>query len=260
MLIESIEYLKHFDDFYGKGEASYDRKESILNFIDFAKELQLPLLEFLAHIAKLDATRGVPGEQQIVMATVFRTKGLEYDYVMIPNCNEGYMPCLYGVWNPIYDKEGIVREPEPSESIENERCLFYVAITRAKKAVYIGTGSFRPNSSSPKPSRFLDEIRYEPTQKIMSALQRYANGKQEAKRELLSYLGQYGGIKSIMHNLLSHYLISLDDQTLFGEAAKVLSACPEMPFSYRFAYSSQPEPKQSNSKPTLHSAWDEVDF
>lgn len=259
-LIESIEYLKHFDDFYGKGEASYDRKESLLNFIDFAKALRLPPLEFLAHIAKLDTTRGAPEEQQIVMTTVFRTKGLEYDYVIIPNCNEGYMPCLYGSDNLIYDKAGIVREPEPSESIENERRLFYVAITRARKAVYIGTGSFRPNSSSPKPSRFLDEIRYEPTRKIMSALQQYANGKLEAKRELLSYLGQYGGIKSIGQILLSHYLIRLGDRTLIGEAAKVISTCPEIPFAYRFAYSSQPEPKQNNSKPKLHSAWDEVVF
>ncbi|MCX8062596.1 MAG: ATP-dependent helicase, partial [Anaerolineales bacterium] len=259
-LIEAIGYLKPFDDFYGKGEASFDRKESILNFVDFARALGLPPSEFLAHIAKMDTTRGAPEDQQIVMTTVFRTKGLEYDYVIIPNCNEGYMPCLYGSDNRIFDKQGIVREPEPSEALENERRLFYVAITRARNAVYIGTGSYRQNSQSPKHSRFLDEIRYEPTLKIMSALQQYASGKREARLNLLSNLAKFGGIRSIVQNLLAHYFVMLDDHSLISEAARVISSCPEIPFSYRFAYSLRQETKQNDTKAKLHSAWDDVEI
>ncbi len=259
-LISSIDYFSHFDSYYGKGEASFERKESILNFIEYAKEIGLPPSKFLTHVAKLDTTRGAPIDQQIVMTTVFRTKGLEYDYVIIPNCIEGYMPCLYGTDNRVFDELGKIREPDPSEAIENERRLFYVALTRAKEAVYIGTGTKRENSPSPKPSRFIDEIQYEPTIKIMTALQQAANGQDDAKLNLLSLINQFGGMKSLSQNLLSYYLVELGDQSLIGRAASVVSSSREIPFSYRFAYSSPQENNYSQAQSSLHTAWDEIEF
>ena len=85
------------------------------------------------------------------------------------------MPNLYGTGNRIFDKHGIAAEPEPSEAIENERRLFYVALTRAKKAVYIGAinsahGGNRQLGES-LPSRFLEEMRLVPTIAIMESLQ-----------------------------------------------------------------------------------------
>lgn len=258
-LISSINYFAHFESYYGKGETSFDRKESILNFIDFAKETGLPPADFLAHVEKLDTTRGVPDDQQIVMTTIFRTKGLEFDYVIIPNCNEGYMPCLYATGNRVFDTTGTIREPDPSEAIENERRLFYVAITRAKESVYIGTGTTREDSQSQKPSRFIDEIQYEPTVKVMTALQQTASGKKDAKPNLLSLITQFGGIKSLIQNLLSHYLVALGDQSLIGKVASVISSSSEIPFSYRFAYSSRPENDNGKTRSNLHTAWDEID-
>lgn len=62
--------------------------------------------------------------------TIHSSKGLEYDYVFIPDVNENLLPHKRGV-------------------LEEERRLFYVGITRAKQGVYI---------SSVKSSIFLDEI------------------------------------------------------------------------------------------------------
>jgi superfamily I DNA/RNA helicase len=39
---------------------------------------------------------GAPIEEQ-VFTTIFRTKGLEFDYVLLPETNEGVMPYLAGI-------------------------------------------------------------------------------------------------------------------------------------------------------------------
>ena len=109
------------------------------------------------------------------MTTVFRTKGLEYDHVFIPECVEGMMPCTQVTDIPVFDLQAKGPELEPSSSIENERRLFYVAITRARVGVHIGTRElprlgFQKASSGPAPSRFLHEIRLGRTKRIVQAL------------------------------------------------------------------------------------------
>ena len=257
-LISSINYFSHFDSYYGKGETSFERKEFVLNFVEYAQKVGLSVSEFLTHVAKLDTTRGVPDDQQIVMTTIFRTKGLEYDYVFIPSCNEGYMPYLYHSENQVFDTLGQISEPNPSEAIENERRLFYVALTRAREGVYIGTGTTREDALSQKPSRFIDEIQFESTTKIMTDVQKIASGNEGSKADLLSHITLLGGIKSLIQNLLSHYLVVLGDQPLIGEVASRVSSSPEIPFRYRFAYSASPDDNQVKSKTILHTAWNEI--
>jgi len=113
----------------------------LLELLDRIQERVVGVLHFINHVEHLDPTQGRPEDEQILMTTVFRTKGLEYDYVIIPNCEEGYMPLLRTTGGLVFDKAGFVKEPEPSEAIENERRLFYVAITRAMKGVLIGTST-----------------------------------------------------------------------------------------------------------------------
>jgi superfamily I DNA/RNA helicase len=66
----------------------------------------------------------VPEAQQVVMTTIFQEKGCECDYVIIPRCEEGYLPCLRESQSLVFDTAGLVREPEASPRIENERRLF----------------------------------------------------------------------------------------------------------------------------------------
>lgn len=54
--------------------------------------------------------------------TFHASKGLEFDYVYLPDCNEGTIPY----------KKSIT-----PEQIEEERRLFYVAMTRAKEKLHI---------------------------------------------------------------------------------------------------------------------------
>ena len=69
-------------------------------------------------------------------------KGLEFDAVLLPDVNEGNIP----------HKRSLSKE-----SLEEERRLFYVAITRARQYLWIGW--VRKNRAGIcEPSRFLREL------------------------------------------------------------------------------------------------------
>lgn len=82
------------------------------------------------------------GENPVQLMTVHASKGLEFDVVWIPDCNEKIYP--HGVM--------------PSEDVvEEERRIFYVAMTRAKKVLrlsYITGSQERPRAMS----RFLKPL------------------------------------------------------------------------------------------------------
>lgn len=80
--------------------------------------------------------------EAIWLMTVHGAKGLEFDRVIIPDCNEKVFP--HG-------------ELQTKERIEEERRIFYVAMTRAKKSLellYLTGDSVRPRL----PSRFLNPL------------------------------------------------------------------------------------------------------
>jgi len=128
---------------------------AVENFLEYVRHTRLTPLSLLDLIARLDTTQGAPIEEQVVFTTIFRTKGLEFDYVLLPETNEGVMPYLKGSSIDIFDTQGRILEDPLSDRLESERRLFYVGITRARKGVYIGTNSH--------PSRFLDELQLKHT-------------------------------------------------------------------------------------------------
>ena len=150
-------------------------------------------------------------EEQIVLTTVFRVKGMEFDYVIIPQCVQGTMPCPIAPNDSVFDKCGVVTQPSHSDPLENERRLFYVAITRAKKGVYIGTsvppskGSLT-NSSSPLPSQFLDEMKITATRAILQRFYEYQPEDSSSYDNLCEALVHYGGYKKLVNDIISCYL------------------------------------------------------
>jgi superfamily I DNA/RNA helicase len=238
-IVAELDYFSHFDSYYGYGEDSNDRKIAIEHFIGYAAHTGMQPLAFLRHIDALDPTQGEPEDKQILVTTVFRQKGAEYDYVFLPRCEEGYMPCHYDTRCMVFDTANIVKEPEPSESIENERRLFYVALTRSIKAAFISTS--RPpdkgvqDQSARLPSRFLAELRLPETEHAMSAIQQVACSADNSKENLLRAAAHAGGIRVIRDNLLA-YLSDLGQHQLAAEVGQTLASCPDTPFVYPFAY------------------------
>ncbi len=81
----------------------------------------------------------------IILSTMHSAKGLEFERVFLPDVNEDVIP---------YKKS--IKE----EDIEEERRMFYVAVTRAKKYLHVFSTEKLYNKES-RESRFLTEIRKE---------------------------------------------------------------------------------------------------
>jgi DNA helicase-2/ATP-dependent DNA helicase PcrA len=152
-MVDNTGYLDSFQNYYGDGEHADGKIMAVQNFLEYVGHTRLTPLSLLDHIAHLDTTQGASIEEQVVFTTIFRTKGLEFDYVFLPETNEGVLPYLKGASIDIYDTQSRFLEDPLSDKLESERRLFYVAITRARKGVFIGTGIH--------PSRFISEIQLE---------------------------------------------------------------------------------------------------
>ncbi|MDR1425496.1 MAG: UvrD-helicase domain-containing protein [Rickettsiales bacterium] len=87
-----------------------------------------------------------PGEA-VNLITIHSAKGLEFDVVFLPNWQEGVFP------SP--------RSLDSEAELEEERRLAYVAVTRAKKKLYISHSRFKYENReiiSVAASRFIDEL------------------------------------------------------------------------------------------------------
>ena len=111
-------------------------------------EIMSPLAAFLTH-ASLEAgdNQAQAGQDAIQLMTVHSAKGLEFDAVFITGLEEGLFPHE----NSLADHEGL----------EEERRLMYVAITRARKRLYLSFSQTRMLHGQTRynvKSRFFDEL------------------------------------------------------------------------------------------------------
>jgi len=107
-----------------------------------------PLAAFLTHAA-LEAgdNQAQAGQDAVQLMTVHASKGLEFDAVFIGGMEEGLFPHE----NSMNDREGL----------EEERRLMYVAITRARKRLYLSHSQTRMLHGQTRyhiKSRFFDEL------------------------------------------------------------------------------------------------------
>ncbi len=111
-------------------------------------EIMSPLAAFLTH-ASLEAgdNQAQAGQDAVQLMTVHAAKGLEFDCVFITGLEEGLFPND----NSASDLDGL----------EEERRLMYVAITRARKRLYLSFSQTRMLHGQTRynvKSRFLDEL------------------------------------------------------------------------------------------------------
>ncbi len=111
-------------------------------------EIMSPLAAFLTH-ASLEAgdNQAQAGQDAIQLMTVHSAKGLEFDCVFITGLEEGLFPHE----NSLSDVDGV----------EEERRLMYVAITRARKRLYLSFSQTRMLHGQTRynvKSRFFDEL------------------------------------------------------------------------------------------------------
>ncbi len=137
---------------------SMSRKENLeelLNGInDFCKSReeegneQIYLSDFLSEVSLLtDQDTGDEEERKITLMTIHSAKGLEFKNVFVVGMEENLFPSGMSDYSP--------------NALEEERRLFYVAITRAEENCFLSYAKsrFRYGKTEPGiPSRFLKEI------------------------------------------------------------------------------------------------------
>jgi DNA helicase-2/ATP-dependent DNA helicase PcrA len=123
-LFQSVDYLKLYNiddkEDFSRLENIKELKSVALNFpklMDFLEQVALVESEYSQHEKQTKDNR------QLVLMTLHQAKGLEFDHVFIVGVEEGLLPHS--------------RSIDDQFQLEEERRLFYVGITRAKKSLYI---------------------------------------------------------------------------------------------------------------------------
>ena len=111
-------------------------------------EIMSPLAAFLTH-ASLEAgdNQAQAGQDAIQLMTIHSAKGLEFDCVFITGLEEGLFPHENSL--------------QTNDGLEEERRLMYVAITRARKRLYLSFSQTRLLHGQTRynvKSRFVDEL------------------------------------------------------------------------------------------------------
>jgi DNA helicase-2/ATP-dependent DNA helicase PcrA len=159
-LVENIDYWSYLVLEHGKDEKKARWKFSnieyfirmISNWESDPDNLDSGLYAWLNRISLITKDDGEnDNEDKVNLMTIHAAKGLEFPVVFIAGAEEGLIP----------HEKSIGEEDGEAGNLEEERRLFYVAITRAREKLYITSCQKRRYLQSSKdcsPSPFIDEI------------------------------------------------------------------------------------------------------
>ena len=145
---KAIGYESYLVSYAHERKIKFSELQDILNEIQESTASFVTISEWFAYIQdygeKLEekAVQAHHNKESLTLTTMHSAKGLEYDMVFIIDANEGIIP---------HEKSTLL------EDLEEERRLFYVAMTRARKYLEIITSEERYNKKY-KTSRFINEI------------------------------------------------------------------------------------------------------
>lgn len=158
-ILEKTNYKDYLEKKFEKEEVKV-KKENIKEFIEGISyfEAQHPdrnidsFLEEVSLLQELQKTKD-PNSNLASLMTFHAAKGLEFDTVIIVGLEEGILPSSRSLYE--------------ADSLEEERRLFYVGLTRARERVLLTRANQRfsyGQLSDQHPSRFLDELDHSHTQ------------------------------------------------------------------------------------------------
>lgn len=146
-----------YDDYL---RASFDnadlRRADIEQLSEYASTFD-DVLELLQQLSLMSSVDGEPSgdrseadDEKVTLSSIHQAKGLEWRGVFLVWLAEGQFP------------NARVLEADDEDQLEEERRLFYVALTRAKDELYLSYPMMNPKSYSGdvicRPSRFLDDF------------------------------------------------------------------------------------------------------
>ena len=154
-LVDKLDLYDFYHSISVRTVTAENRVKTCEALIDFARSDDLSINGLLDRIEEFRLRGGAESGESLLLTSIHRAKGLEWPLVILPGLEEGSFPFCKG--------------ESGEESMEDERRLFYVAITRAieklvcihppdaqlKKAMV--RGSLKPPTNKVRASRFLYE-------------------------------------------------------------------------------------------------------
>lgn len=133
------------------------RRDDLEHLAAYAERYAQPS-DFLAELALVQGMAaenvgaGAPSDDQLILSSVHQAKGLEWPICFVLWLAEGRFPSSQGLRTPT--------------ELEEERRLFYVAVTRAMSELYLCYPTIEEGRDGPskllRPSRFLSEVDHSP--------------------------------------------------------------------------------------------------
>ncbi len=183
-----LEYVKDFSLIENLDKDKDKEQFDILNqFYRKIKELEkvdknILLKDFVA-ILNLEMEAGESGKlslnyedsEMLKVMTIHAAKGLEFKYVFVANLVDKRFPTINRSEKiPIPD--ALVKDKIESNKdfhLEEERRLFYVAVTRAKEKLFLTSAKNYGGKKEKKVSKFVEELKLKPEQEIIDDLKSF---------------------------------------------------------------------------------------
>lgn len=151
-IISEVAYFTYLKDTFDPEEAisKIDNVKELIQAINHLESQKITTIaDFLDEVALMQAQIQEGGDEKdpVLLMTLHAAKGLEFDTVILTGLEEGLLPSSRSL--------GI------EESIEEERRLFYVGITRAQERLMLSYARYRYQYGTmvdQRPSRFVREI------------------------------------------------------------------------------------------------------
>ena len=148
-IISRTELRLAYDDGSDEGDSKLANLDEFIASVDDFVRLNpdASLDEYLNQVTLSSDTDDMDDGNYVTLATIHSVKGLEFDDVIICGLEDGIMPSS--------------RSENDPKSLEEERRLMYVAITRARKKLYLTRSKSRylyGHRDRTMPSRFVGEL------------------------------------------------------------------------------------------------------
>lgn len=146
-LVNRIGYYEYLNKNEGDSDDESNKSSNVKELIRASSKFK-NIIKFLDYIEKLNVkkTKGKP-KNKIILSTIHKAKGLEWNNVIIVGMNEMILP---------HSKNCT------GDKLEEERRLAYVAVTRSAERLllsYVQVASVNGGMRELKPSRFLNEMK-----------------------------------------------------------------------------------------------------
>lgn len=164
--LETAEARELLEQFYKKIE-EFEKQNSHRELHSFLHQLDLEMQAGNEGAIKFDPNLG---PESIKVITIHSAKGLEFKYVFITNLVEQRFPTRQRK-EAIEIPDALIKDilPEGDFHLQEERRLFYVAVTRAKQGLFLTWGKDYGGQRLKKSSQFLLETNLVPSEKISKA-------------------------------------------------------------------------------------------